>query len=290
MTSALLLLALSLPLRAQTLEIEKETFTPLGWNDACSVAVRHQVFPKLGVAIHGEPLSTKIGAVTIQPGAQKAAVKWFYEAAGTNTYDARRIATVERALRKLGYARKGYPETVRPNPSTEQPGLAETILSTRTLNLRPGQPWPGAGWRWAGADYSPLGTCALLVFESVEAPPRFSWVLTRIYNPRMRLERSRAHAANARLLFGAGELEPAVAEAGTAAALAPESPLARYVHAALLSMSGRTDESVAELRAAIELDPKRAAAAKDDRDFDNVRERRDFKDLVGPTYLDRLTR
>ncbi|MDX6769518.1 MAG: hypothetical protein SF051_08305 [Elusimicrobiota bacterium] len=284
-----LLAVLTLPAPAQDDAVEREEFKVLGWNDACSVAVRQQLFPKLGVAIHGEPLSTRIGSVTIPPGEQKSVVKWFYEAAGTNTYDPRRIATVERALRKLGYARKGYPEAVRPDPSTEQPGLAETILSTRTLNLRPGLAWPGDGWRWAGADYSPLGTCALLVFES-GVPTRYAWVLARMYNPRMRLERSRAHATNARLLFGAGELEAAVAEAGTAAGLAPESALARYVHAALLSMSGRTDESVAELKAAIELDPKRAAAAKDDRDFDNVRERRDFRDLVGPTMLDRLTR
>lgn len=290
MTLSPFLLALALPLLAQDAAVEREDFKILGWNDACSVAVRHQAFPKMGVAIHGQPLSTKIGTVTVEPGAQAAKARWFHEATGLNTYDEDRIATVERALRKLGYTRKGYPEAVRPNPSLEQPGLAETILSTRTLNLRPGLVWPGPSWRWAEADYSPLGTCALLVFESATTPTRHSWVLARIYNPRVRLERARAHAANARLLFGAGELEAAVAEAGTAAGLAPESPLARYIHAGLLSLSGRTDESVTELKAVIALDPKRAAAAKKDRDFDNVRGRRDFKDLFGPTIIDRLTR
>jgi hypothetical protein len=289
-TFASLLLTLALPLLAQDASIEREDFTILGWNDACSVAVRHQAFPKKGVAVHGDPLSTKLGTVTVAPGDQAMKVRWFHEAAGLNTYDPGVIANVERALRKLGYTRKGYPEAVRPNPSLEQPGLAETILSTRTLNLRPGLAWPGAGWRWAAADYSKLGTCAVLVFESASQPTRYAWVLARVYNPRVRLERSRAHAANARLLFGAGELEDAVAEAGTAAGLAPESPLARYIHAGLLSLSGRTDESVAELKAVFDLDPKRAAAAKSDPDFDNVRDRRDFKDLFGPTILERLTR
>lgn len=287
---ALLPLLLSMPLAAQDIVVEREELALLGWNDACSVAIKHHVYPARGSAIYGEPVGTRLGTVTIAPGEQVQKDRWFYEASGPNTFDAARIARIEKDLRKLGYKRKGYPETVRPDPSREQPGLAETILSTATLNLREGPAWPGAGWRWSGADYSPLGTCALLLFDSLDSPPRKTWLMARTYNPRLRLERSRAHAANARLLFSAGELEGAVAEAGTAAALAPEAALSRYVHAALLAMSGRDDAAVAELRAAIERDPRKRKEARADRDFESLRARRDFRDLVGSSVLDRMTR
>jgi tetratricopeptide (TPR) repeat protein len=287
---ALLPLLLAVPLAAQEPQLEREELTLLGWNDACSVAVKHHSYPTRGTAIYGEPIGTRLGTMTITPGEQAQKARWFYEASGPNTYDAARIARIEKDLRKLGYKRKGYPETVRPDPSRAQPGLAETILTTATLNLRGGLAWPGKEWRWSGADYSPLGTCALLIFDSVEAPPRKAWLMARTYNPRLRLERSRAHAANARLLFSAGELEAATAEAGTAAALAPEAALSRYVHAALLAMSGRDDKAVAELRAAIALDPRKRQEAREDADFESLRARRDFRDLVGASILDRMTR
>lgn len=290
MSPLLLLLALSVPLAAQGVGVEREELKVIGWNDACSVSLSHLVFPRLGEGIRGEPVSTKVGALTIAPGEEKAATKWFYEAEGTNTWNASAIAKVSRALRKLGYTRKGYPETVRALVSGAQPGLAETLLSTGTLALRPGIAWPGREWRWGGANYSPLGTCALLVFESVAAPPRYEWRLARVYNPRARLERSYAHATNSRLLFSDGELEAARLEAETAAGLAPESAVARYVYAAMLAMSGQPNESMVQLRAAIAIDPKRAKEAKEDHDFENLRPRRDFRDLVGSSYLDRLTR
>lgn len=286
----LLLLLLGLPAAAQDLVVEREELAVLGWTDHCSVALKHHVYPARGSAIYGEPVGTRVGVASIRPGQQKQEQKWFLEASGPNTFDPKRIAGVERDLKKLGYRRKGFAEQVRPDPSRAQPGLAETLLSTATLKLRAGLAFPGAGWRWSGADYSPLGTCALLVFDSLRAPPRKAWLLARVYNPRVRLDRSRAHAANARLLFSAGELERAVDEAGTAASLAPESALSRYVHATLLAMSGRDDAAVAELQAAVELDPRKREEAREDRDFESLRPRRDFRDLVGATLLDRMTR
>jgi hypothetical protein len=284
------LLLLAAAAAAQELPAEREELLVLGWNDACSISVKHLVYPPLGVAIHAEPIATRLGTLTVQPGEQRTDTKWFYEASGPNTYDPKKVAGIERDLRKLGYGRKGYPETVRPDPSTIQPGLAETLLTTATLRLRPGLAWPGAGWRWSGAHYSPLGTCALLLFESTSGIPRKTWLLARTYNPRVRLERSRAHAVNSRLLFSAGELEPAAAEAGTAASLAPESAQNRYVYATLLAMSGRDDEAVAELRVAIELDPKRRKEARSDADFETLRPRQDFRDLLGATILDKVMR
>lgn len=299
MRPALLLLALAVPLAAQEVSVvpaaedipvEREELVNLGWRDSCSAALKHQVYPAFGAAIHGEPISTRLGTVSLEPGIEAAETKWFYEASGAASHDAKRIARFESDLAKLGYKRKGYAEAVRPEVSDRQPGLADTLLTTATLRLRPGLPWPGAGWRWSGADFFPLGTCALLTFDSVTAPPRKDWRLVRVYNPRARLERSRAHATNARLLFAAGELETATAEAGTAASLAPESALARYVHATLLAMSGRDEEAVAELKVSIELDPGKRREARRDRDFETLRPRQDFRDLVGSNVIDRLSR
>lgn len=288
MSAAALLLA-ALPLLAAT-GAEREELHVIGWNDACSVAVKHLLFPRLGEAISGEPIAARIGTVTIPPGEQRASPKWFQESRGALSWDAEAFEKVEKQLRALGYEREGFPETIRPQVSDAQPGLAETLLSTRTLALRPGLDWPGEGWRWTEARYSPLGTCALLLFEDGSSPPRPGWLLARVYNPRARLDRSRAHAANARLQLEAGELELALAEAATAAGLAPESALARYVHAGLLSLSGRTDAAVAELRAAIALDPEKTRQAREDRDFDNLRAREDFKRLVGRPLIERVVR
>lgn len=290
LVTAALLLLLSLAASAQDIEVEKEELDVLGWNDACSVALTQRVYPKFGQAIHGEPISSRTGTVTIAPGSEKSTSKWFHEARGVNSWSPAALEKVARALRKLGYTRTGYREVVRAQVSKAQPGLYEAILSTANLSLRPGHAFPDAGWRWSGADYSPLGTCALLLFETESPPARHDWRLVRVYNPRARLDRSRAHAANSRLLFADGELEGAVAEAGTAASLAPESAVARYVYSTLLAMSGREDEAMRELKAATTLDPKRAADAKNDRDFDSLRKRRDFRDLVGASYLDRISR
>lgn len=278
------------PLAAQDIAVEREELAVLGWSDRCSVALKHLVYPKFGTAIHNEPVGTRVGTLTVEPGEQKGTARWFFEASGPNTFDAARVSSIEGQLAKLGYRRKGYAEVVRPDPSRAQPGLAETLLSTVTLRLRPGRDWPGPGWRWSGADYSPLGTCTLLIFDSNEEPPRKAFLLARTYNPRVRLDRSRAHAQNARLLFSAGELERAAAEAGTAASLAPESAVSRYVNAAMKAMTGRDEEAVSELRAAIERDPRKRKEARSDPDFETLRQRQDFRDLLGSNILDRMSR
>ena len=88
------------------------------------------------------------------------------------------------------------------------------------------------------------------------------------------------HASNARVLFDAGELDSAATEAETAAQLAPELPVARYEHAALLALTGHANESVDELAAAVKLEPKYAEKARGDIDFADLRRREDFKDLT----------
>ncbi len=274
---------LAVPAAAQNMDdlgVDHEEWKVIGWNDACGVAFEHLYYPKLGEAMVGEPISTRVGTARIPPGTEKWTARWTYEADGALSWNEREVAAAEKELRKAGYSRPGYPETIQDAPIGRQPLLADTILSTATLSPRLDEGWSTAEWRWAGADYNPLGTCALLAFEKRGAPRHYRLQLLRVYNPRARIDRAYAHASNARLLFDAGSLDAAAPEAETAAALAPELPIARYEHAAMLALTGRINAAADELAVAIKLDPKNAAKARDDVDFADLRGRDDFKDMT----------
>ena len=274
---------LALPAAAQDvggLAVDHEEWKTIGWNDACGVAFEHLYYPVLGQAIANEPIATHVGEASIAPGQEKYVARWTYEADGALTWNEKAAAAAEQDLKKGGYSRPGFPEVIQDAPIGAQPLLAETILSTSTLSPRLKSGWPGPEWRWAGGDYSPLGTCALLAFEKRGAPRHYRLLLLRVYNPRARIDRAYAHASSARLLFNAGDLDVAAPEAATAAALAPELPVARYEHAAMLTLTGRLDEAVDELAAAIRLEPKYAAQARGDVDFSGLHDRDDFKDMT----------
>jgi hypothetical protein len=264
-------------LEAEEPVLDHETWRVLGWNDECGVALEILAYPKLGTAMAAEPITTRAGTATIPVGEQKALLRWTLEANGPLSWDPKVLEKAEAALKKGGFSRAGYPETIRDLPDGPQPLLAETIRSTDTLSPRLKTGWPGPKWRWAGADYNPLSTCALLVFESRAVPRRHSFLLARTYNPRVRADRAFAHASNARLLFNDANLDAAAAEAETAARLDPTLAIARYEHAALLALTGHANEAVAELTAAVKLDPKYRARARDDVDFEDLRGRDDFK-------------
>lgn len=260
--------------------IAREVWKTVGWNDACGVAYSVLSYPKLGDALSSEPISTRVGTQTIAVGQETAVRRWTLEADGALSWDERAFKKAEAALRKGGFDRKGYPETIREGPIGDRPQLAETILSTGTLSPRLKSGWPGAGWRWAGGEFNPLGTCALLAFESRENPRHYRFLLVRVYNPRARTDRAYAHATNSRLIFDMGRLDDAAAEAETAAALAPELALARYAHAGMLALTGRQNEAVRELAEAVRLDRALAARAREDIDFRDLSERDDFRDIV----------
>jgi tetratricopeptide (TPR) repeat protein len=279
----LLLALLVLPAAAQNMDditIDHEEWKVVGWNDACGVAFEHLYFPRLGEAMVGEPVTTHIGTARIPAGKEKYIARWTYEAAGALSWKESLVAEAENDLRKAGYSRPGFPELIQDAPIGNQPGLAETILSTSTLSPRLTGDWPGPEWRWAGGNYSPLGTCALLAFERRGAPRHYRLLLLRVYNSRAHIDRAYAHASNAALLFNAGNLEVAFIEAETAAALAPELPIARYEHAAMLVLTGRHNEAIDELAAAIKLDPAYGPKAHRDIDFAELRVRQDFQDMT----------
>jgi tetratricopeptide (TPR) repeat protein len=278
------LLALSaLPSAAQDnakIHIDHQEWRVVGWNDACGVALTVLSYPKLGEALVGEPISTRAGVLTIPTGKDDAATNWTLAADGPFSFSQKDLDKAESDLRRGGFNRAGYPETILDVPVGDQPLLAEAILSTGTLSPRLKNGWPGYEWRWSGANYNGLATCGLLVYENREDPRHYRFLLLRVYNPRTRTDRGYAHASNARLLFNAGNLDAGAAEAETAALLAPDLPIARYEHAAMLALTGRADLAMDELKAAVKLDPKYGAKARSDEDFAELRGRDDFKDAT----------
>jgi hypothetical protein len=278
-----LTLLLAIPAAAQntdTIDVDHETWSVIGWNDACGVAYEHLSYPKLGEAIASEPISTRVGTAMIPPGSEKFSSKWAFEADGRLSWNEKEVGISEKELKAGGYSRPGFLETIQDAPVGNQPGLAETILSTANLSARVTDGWPGKEWRWAGGNYSPLGTCALLAYEKRDTPRHYRLLLVRVYNPRARRDRAYAHASNARLLFEAGNLPVAALEAETAASLDPILPIARYEHAAMLALTGNQNEAVAELEAAIKLEPKYRKRSRGDLDFADLKDRQDFLDLT----------
>lgn len=261
--------------------VARTEWTALGWDDACSVALELKIYPKLDTGLHGDPVETRVGTLTIPAGHEDKKASWLLELDGPFSWDERLTAKAEKDLSDAGYTRAGYPETVR-NKIGARPGLAEVLLSTAALDARVKTGWPGPSWRLAGADFNPLSTCALLVYAPRAEGPTRMFQLARVYAPRARLDRALAHTENARLLFDAGDIASAAAEAATGATLAPELAATRYENSALLALTGRIVQAVAELNVALRLDPTLRAKARDDDDFEALRERDDFQKLVGP--------
>ena len=266
---------------ADKLTIAREDWSVIGWNDACSVAVTRRAYPRLGDAIAGDPVMTRVGTITLRPGEEQPERLWTLELDGQLSWDGPAFRKAEQELRKAGWSRPGYSETISAGPIGSQPGLAETLLSTSTLRLRRKPHWPPSGWRWSAAHYNPLSTCALLVFETGEGGINHRFLLARIHDPRARIDRARAHTENARLLLDAGELRRAAAEAENGARMAPELAITRYHHAALLALTGRPDEAMKELSEAVRLEPDYREKARLDRDFSELRPRQDFARLTG---------
>jgi hypothetical protein len=274
----LLLLLLAVP--ASALDIEREEYRIVGWNDACAVAVERYAYPKLGAAIYGEPITSRVGTLAIVTEKPTVETRWVLETDGANTYDVNGIKAIRRKLRKAGYDRPGFTETIRDAVTVDSPGSAEVILSTSILEARPDF-WPDTTqWRWGRTHYNPLTTCALMVYEKIGERDRYKFLLTRIYNASARSDRGRAHTTNGRLLFNAGDLAGALAETEIGAKTAPELGGTRYHYAAMLALNGRLDEAVSELTIAVKIDPRFGEKAATDTDFDSLRNRQDFQENI----------
>lgn len=279
---ALTALALLTAARAYAVEedtLKREEWRVLGWNNACAVAFETKAFPKLGMGVQEDPAETHIGTLTVDAGKETSQLSWNLELDGAYSWDERQATQTEKDLHEAGYDRPTFHEDVRTEVG-RQPGLAEVLQSTAALSARLKSGWPGRQWRLSGVDFNPLSTCALLAYSPRSGGVRRRFLLVRVYASRARLERARAHTENALLLFAKGDVDAAAAEAATGAALAPELPVSRYHNAALQTLVGNIDAAVGELNAAIKMDPKLRAKARDDQDFEALRVRDDFQDLV----------
>lgn len=282
-------LLLALPLAAQEEDVFKEIsvhagkFALVGWNKACSVAVSNLGYPKLGEAIVGDPIKTRIGTLTIAPGKDKAKAAWKANWDGRGSW---RPDYAESALKELataGYALPGIQEVLVPERYEGDPELRRVLLSTAAFktSAAAGIPKSAASLKLAYVLYSPLTSgCGLLVFSKGGTRGPFEPVLARVYNAGARHERARAHLKAADLLYGNGDARGALEETAAAAALAPESPAARYGHAAMLGRFGYRAQALPELEASLALDPALKDKARKDEDFDSLRDEPRFKTLV----------
>jgi tetratricopeptide (TPR) repeat protein len=269
---ALALLLAAGPVAGQ--DVERETFMFIGWGDGCSVAFSHYGYPALGVAIHDEPVRALVGTLTVKPGAEETKSDWLVDWEGANTWQATEAKKAVADLVDAGYRQAGSTETIRP-------GADETIVSTQAFSLRSTRGWPGPDWAMSLVHYSPLDNCGLFVFlKTAEDHPFYRYVLRHLYNPGARVQRAKAHLASSQRLFDDGALADALAEAATAAEMAPDLAPARYRHAALLCLSGRLEEAETALAEAVRLDPKYKRQARKDQDFDSLSHSSRFRSIT----------
>ena len=277
---ALLALLSPAPVRAQA--VWNETFELLGWNKQCSVAIGHFGFPKIGQAIADEPLMTRMGTLTIPAQEQESAAQWLLELDGRGSWDAPAATAARASLKKAGYTRAGFIETVRDAPVAPERDLPRLLMTTDTFKAAGEGFPPPPPWKLARVHYAPFSSaCALFLYHKGPAYQRFyKTFLLRIGNPTIRFDRADAHVTNALLLFEKGRLTEAIEEAQIAAALAPERSLPRYTYGELLALDGELDLALVELAAAIKINPDNKRKARKDKDWDALKRDRRFKELT----------
>lgn len=282
MLLAQLVLGLALGARAQNVDADHETFALLGWNKGCSVAIAHYTFPKIGEAIADEPVVTRIGTLTIEPGEENPRTRWELALDGKMTWDPRKAAAAKQTLAKAGYTLAGYKEIIRAAPVADTRDLPRLLLSTDTYKSKTTQDYPDPEqYRIAAVYYAPFASCGLLLYrDTTQRKDFYKEMLLRIETPLIRQDRALSHIDNGLLLLDQGDRVSAVAETAIAAQMDPSYAEARYKHAAMLNLDGQTDAAVDELAAAIKLDPALRAKAKDDEDFDSLKGFPRFDDLM----------
>lgn len=265
-----LLLSPAFPARAE------EEFSLIGWSKACSAAVRHARLPSAADP-DVDAAFLRVGALTLAPDRDQVREEWLLEVQGPDAMRPEEPEAVSSRLAHSGYPRPGFVERVRPEPAAPQPGLEQLLRSTASFQVSHAARWPPPeSYAIDRAYYSPLKSCALILFRRAAAPRDYRHVLVRV-QPDAHRRRARAHATNGLLLYRLSDLEGALAELEIAARMAPDFALARYHHAALLAADGRFEEALGELSAAVRLDRRYAETARSAPEFEELREDRRFK-------------
>jgi tetratricopeptide (TPR) repeat protein len=249
-----------------------DEFAFIGWNDACSAALRHVRYPAADDRKPGEPKSWRIGTMTIPPTSPQPVARWDCESRRDPSWSKGRAENAAEALRKT-YRVAGHAEDVRNAPVGPQPGLADLLTTTSSFKPEGRVSWPPPTFRLSRVHYHPLGTCALLVFtKGLPDAFEYRYTLIRLLNPDVRLRRADAHATNGRLLYDKNsDPEGGEEELAIAVRLDPRSAASRYDHALLLSVTGRFDEALVELDTAVRLDKSLIKKAKAAPEFDEIR-------------------
>ena len=248
-----------------------EEVSLLGWNDACAVALRHLRYPPSPEGGPIDPEAGRIGAVALAPDSTKAAPTWTLIVKEGTLWDRGQAAAAQDAMARAGFTRSGYRERLYKEPVVGGLGI-ETLASTASLRIGYQVSIPTAPYSLVQIDYSPLGTCAFLLYEKPGHPPNlYRYQLARVPLDARR-KRAQAHLNNGLLLYRKGnDIFGALAEVEIAAAMDPRLGDARYHHAALLAVHGRFEEALAELREAVLLDEKYARMAKEAVEFDDLK-------------------
>ncbi|MBI5882049.1 MAG: hypothetical protein HZB91_02975 [Elusimicrobia bacterium] len=268
------------PSRAQ---VDRETVHVLGWSKACSVAVEYFGFPGVGAGLFNEPISMQIGSIALQDPALKASEDWIINAEGKAVWDPDKAAKAVSKLKKTGFVLAGSSETVPAEP-TGWPEIDAVLLTTRSLGAYSPSGWPAKDFRLHQIHYSPMGTCALLLYRWTGSKERdfFQFLLVRTRNPRAKIERAMAHLDLAIRLFDRGDLAGALDESGFAARAAPNDAEARYRHAAYLALSGYYEDAFDELSLSLRYEKKNKERARKDPDFEGLAKDKRFKTLTRP--------
>jgi tetratricopeptide (TPR) repeat protein len=252
-----------------------------GWGAGCSVAIRHFRYPPAAEGTQMDPNWGRLGTVTLEPDKRQPTVNWFMQVKDGSPYYKGWMIAAEDQLSRAGYETQGFYERVRPDPVAPNRDLEPLIKSTASLRVGYTVAYASAPYALSRVYYSPLGNCAFLVFERPGYPPNlFKYQLVRV-PVEVRRERAQAHLTNALLLYkNLNDVYGALEEAATAASMDPRLAEARYHHAAMLAVHGRFEDSLKELREAVQLDPNYGKVARKAIEFEDLWKQPRFKQAI----------
>lgn len=258
-----------------------EEVAVLGFNDGCSIAIRHFRFPRSVEGAQVDPVWGRLGTVSLDPEKRQPTVQWQLQVKEGFPYYKGYDAAAQDHLARVGYTHAGFVERIRPDPIATGRGLEPIIRSTASLRVGYAVAYASAPYALSRIHYSPLGTCAFLVFERPGWPPNVhKYQLVRVPLD-ARQERARAHLLNSLLLYrNHSDTYGALEEAAIAAATDPKTSENRYRHAVMLAVHGRFEEALKELREAVVLDRKWAQAAREAIEFEDLWKQERFKQAL----------
>ncbi|MBI3547578.1 MAG: hypothetical protein HY078_00860 [Elusimicrobia bacterium] len=239
-------------------------------------------YPAIGQGLEGVPNWGRIGTLTLPTAASRGPaienMNLSYD--GTGGWIASEANLQFEMLTRAGYTQSKFTETIRPDPVAQRAGLEQVIRSTAAFETQDRLTWPGADFWLQSVHYSPLGQCAFAVFKRPTPSDSYRWRLFHT-NTGARRTRARAHVTNGLMLFKAGDLAGGQAETQIAADMDPNYAYGRFYNAALLAALGRTEEAIADLKAAVAADAKLAEKAQETVEFQDLRDDPRFQKAVG---------